>query len=80
MSYSLAIRAGALGDVQTSRLELGIRVALPIVGGLLTTSGILLAWRKNPLAPWLVVTGALLSAVVAGGEVLEAAQQRGRLS
>jgi hypothetical protein len=80
--YDLALQPYGLQTVPPGNgptAETFIRLALPIAGGILTTSGLLLGWRGHELAPWLLVSGALLTITAAAGEVLEAEQTRGRL-
>jgi len=56
-----------------------VRLGLPIMGGLLTTGGLLLAWKGHEAAPWMLITGALITASIAAAEVLEVEQHRGRI-
>ena len=73
-----------LGDVVPApRRRIGIeswvRLSLPVLGGLMSATGFALGSRSKVWAPWLVVTGTLMTAIVTAAEILELEQQAGRL-
>lgn len=72
--------ASSQGQIGGIRADAFIRVALPIVSGLLTTGGLILStFGKERWAAMLAVTGTLLGAVTIAGEVLASEEAAGRL-
>jgi hypothetical protein len=83
MSY---LRRRGLGDVTPAPgarrrigIETWVRLALPITGSLMSATGYLLGDRSKVWAPWLVVTGTLITAVSMAAEILEYEQAAGRI-
>lgn len=72
--------AAAQDQIGGIRADAAIRVALPILGGLLTTGGLVLSTFGNQRwAAMIAITGTLLGAVAIAGEVFAAEEAAGRL-